>query len=83
VKDLICLAVDKICSTLGLKEFSVICLIVNNLGLVSHIELGALAKYTKEYFGKYKTYSFLYLFKTMIEFYNFIYYNIKMITRPH
>jgi len=54
VKDLIRLAVDKICSTLGLKEFSVICLIVNNLGLVSHIELGALAKYTKEYFGMYK-----------------------------
>jgi len=53
VKDLIRLAVDKICSTLCLKEFSIICLIVNNLGLVSHIELGALAKYTKEYFGMY------------------------------
>lgn len=54
VKDLIRLAVDKICSTLGLKEFSVICLIVNNLGLVSHIELGALAKYAKEYFDELK-----------------------------
>lgn len=53
MKDLIRLAVDKICSTLDLKESSVICLIVNNLGLVSHIELGALAKYTKEYFGMY------------------------------
>uniref|UniRef100_A0A2H8TXV1 Triokinase/FMN cyclase n=1 Tax=Melanaphis sacchari TaxID=742174 RepID=A0A2H8TXV1_9HEMI len=54
VKDLIRLAVDKICSTLCLKEFSIICLIVNNLGLVSHIELGALAKYTKEYFDELK-----------------------------
>lgn len=55
MKNLIHLAVDKICSRLCLKEASVICLIVNNLGLVSHIELGALAKYTVEYFGKYTT----------------------------
>jgi len=73
VKDLICLAVDKICSTLGLKEFSVICLIVNNLGLVSHIELGALAKYAKEYFGMYTIIYCFFVFVTIIYkmFYNF------------
>ncbi|VVC24677.1 DhaK domain,DhaL domain [Cinara cedri] len=54
VKDLIRLAVDKIIKTLCLKESSIICLIVNNLGLVSCIELGALAKYTKEYFDELK-----------------------------
>ncbi|XP_050526657.1 triokinase/FMN cyclase-like isoform X2 [Daktulosphaira vitifoliae] len=53
-RELIYLAVDKICNTLKLNESSVVCLIINNLGTVSHIELGAIAKYTKEYFDSLK-----------------------------